>query len=410
MYRFALRFGVLLALAASAAAETEFSFAAGTDSTGRAEAVSNAAGRVMIESPEFPRGLWVERRMKRGRALAGLQVEYHGRPDGLVALRCVDPSGPWKETLLWTRPGGGPTRLQLKPGEPVDLPEGLVLIDLRIDPAAEGLLKPEEVPPLSGWEALGLYLQERWQGRTGRVALEIDGNTMAVDLAHPELEAFLADLQELAKKSLGEIRTSAVQAAFKNAQAFTSDLVFLEGVIRFSISFVLVEGSELEKVVLAALGRSRGPVTWERANALTRLRVDEMADVSPLAALTNLKQLTLNSNGIGDVSALSALTYLDQVTLSFNEIVDVSPLASRTRLNLLDLRFNQIVDISALSRLARLERVWLKSNRIVDVGALVANTGLGEDDIVDLSDNPLSVRALNEQIPALRERGVQVSY
>ena len=502
--------------------------------------------------------------MKRGRAWPGLQVEYHGRPDGLVALRCVDPSGLWKETLLWTRPGGGPTRLQLKPGESVDLPEGLVLIDLRIDPAAEGLLKPEEVPPLSGWEALGLYLQERWQGRTGRVALEIDGNTMAVDLAHPELEAFLADLQELAKKSLGEIRASAVQAAFKNAQAFTSDLAFLEGVIRFSISFVLVEGSELEKVVLAALGRSRGPVTWERANALTRLRVDEMADVSPLAALTNLKQLTLNSNGIGDVSplsaltnleslelydnaivdarplsaltnlkqldlssneivdvgplstlaslneldlsfneiadvsplsiltslkqldlgfngiadvsplsvltnlqwlrlyyneivdvrplaaltalrrlellnneivdvgplsalvnlklltlssnrivdvsALSALTYLDQVTLSFNEIVDVSPLASRTRLNLLDLSFNQIADISALSRLARLERVWLKSNRIVDVGALVANTGLGEDDMVDLSDNPLSVRALNEQIPALRERGVQVSY
>ena len=88
----------------------------------------------------------------------------------------------------------------------------------------------------------------------------------------------------------------------------------------------------------------------------------------------------------------------------------MSPLASRTRLNLLDLSFNQIADISALSRLARLERVWLKSNRIVDVGALVANTGMGEDDIVDLSDNPLSVRALNEQIPALRERGVQVSY
>ena len=71
MYRFALRFGVLLALAASAAAETEFSFAAGTDSTGWAEAVSNAAGRVMIESPEFPRGLWVELTDEAGEGLAG---------------------------------------------------------------------------------------------------------------------------------------------------------------------------------------------------------------------------------------------------------------------------------------------------------------------------------------------------
>ena len=77
---------------------------------------------------------------------------------------------------------------------------------------------------------------------------------MAVDLAHPELEAFLADLQELAKKSLGEVRASAVQAAFLNAQTFTSDLAFLEGVIRFSISFVLVEGSELEKVVTGSVG------------------------------------------------------------------------------------------------------------------------------------------------------------
>ena len=40
--------------------------------------------------------------------------------------------------------------------------------------------------------------------------VEIDGNTgMALDLAHPDLEALLADfLQELARKSLGEIRAS----------------------------------------------------------------------------------------------------------------------------------------------------------------------------------------------------------
>ena len=381
MYRFALRFGVLLALAASAAAETEFPFAAGTDSTGLAEAVSNAAGRVMIESPEFPRGLWVELTDEAGEGLAGLQVEYHGRPDGLVALRCVDPSGLREETLLWTRPGGGPIRLQLKPGEPVDLPEGLVLIDLRIDPAAEGLLKPEEVPPLSGWEALGLYLQERWHGQTGRVALEIDDNTMAVDLAHPELERFLADLQELARKSLGEIRASAVQAAFLEAQAFTSDLAFLEGVIRFSIAFVLVEGSELEKVVLTALGRSKGPVTWERANALTRLRVDEMADVSQLAALTNLEQLTLNSNGIGDVSPLSALTNLESLELYDNAIVDAGPLSVLTNLKQLNLSSNEIADVGPLSTLTSLNELDLSFNEIADVSPLSALTSLKQLDL-----------------------------
>ena len=52
----------------------------------------------------------------------------------------------------------------------------------------------------------------------------------------------------------------------------------------------------------------------------------------------------------------------------------------------------------------------LEKNKIADVGPLVANTGLDEGDEVDLTDNPLSDRALEEQIPALRERGVRVTY
>ena len=40
----------------------------------------------------------------------------------------------------------------------------------------------------------------------------------------------------------------------------------------------------------------------------------------------------------------------------------------------------------------------------------VDNKGLGNGDSVDLKDNPLSDQALNEQIPVLQERGVQVNY
>ena len=287
--------------------------------------------------------------------------------------------------------GGGLLQLRLKPGEPVDLPEGVVPIDLRIDPDAEALLKPEEWPRLSGWEALALYLQERWQGRTGRVAVQIDGNTVvAVDLAHPELEAMLVDyLQDQSRKSLGKIRASIVQVAFLNAHAFeSSDHAFLEGVILLSPSFILVEGSKLEKWVLEALGRSEGPVTLAEADALTSFHVHGTFDVSPLSALTNLEVILLGSN----------------------EIVEVIPLAALSNLKFLYLDSNQIADISPLSHLTNLKVHRLEKNKIADVGPLVANTGLDEGDEVDLTDNPLSDRALEEQIPALRERGVRVTY
>ena len=378
VYRSVLQIGIALTLAVSAAAPTEFPFAAGTDSTGWAQAESNAAGRVMIESPEFPRGLWVKLVDEAGNGLAGLQVEYQGRRDSLVALRCVDPSGMRQETLLWSRPGGDLLQLRLNPSESVLLPEGLVSIDLRLNPKAEALLKHEEALRLTGWEALALYLQERWQGRSGRVGVQIDGSAVfAVDPAHPEPEALLIDfLQEEEKKSLGEIRASAVQGAILNAQAFTSDVAFLEEVVLLSTSFILVEGSELEKVVLSALRRSEGPVTLAEADALLRLQVYDMADVSPLAALTNLEELELKDNQVIDVGPLAALTNLYYLGLARNRIVDVSPLSALTNLNELDLGFNEMGDVSPLAAMTNLKRLILSSNGIADVSPLSALTNL----------------------------------
>ena len=116
-----LRSGVLQALAAlwagaawaqlaisESPSAAERPFAVGVDRTGWAQARSNAAGQVMIESPEYPRGLWLHVADEAGPALAGIQVDYHGLPNGLVALHCVDPAGLRREMLLWTLPQGDP--------------------------------------------------------------------------------------------------------------------------------------------------------------------------------------------------------------------------------------------------------------------------------------------------------------
>ena len=53
---------------------------------------------------------------------------------------------------------------------------------------------------------------------------------------------------------------------------------------------------------------------------------NEIADISPLANLTNLKRLSLRNNQIQDVSPLAALHNLTWIQLEDNEILDFSPL------------------------------------------------------------------------------------
>ena len=300
------------------AAETGFPFAAGTDHSGRARAVSDAAGRVMIESPEFPRGLWVHLADDAGKALPDIQVEYQGRPDSLAAIWSVDPAGLRQETLLWTRPGGTLLHLTLQAADPADLPPGLASIDWRIHPGAEELLGLEKGPELIGWGAATVFLKERWQGRTGRVAVRIDSSTaLSVDLDHPEpAERLVEYLGDRTRSSLGEEITSHVQVLL-TPQTFDRDLALLEDSVVLTTSFVLVPGSELESWVLLGLGRSNGPVTLAEASAVTWLDIGyEEIDLSPLAALTGLEELYLNDNGIADLSPLASLTRLELLWLS----------------------------------------------------------------------------------------------
>ncbi len=584
-----LRSIILLALASTATAQTELFFATGVDSTGRAVAQSNADGHVLIESPQYPRGLWLHLVDEAGEALTGIRVEYQGRPDSLVAIHCVDPVGGVQETLVWTRADGELLRLTLKPKKAADLPAGLMPIDWHIAADAEVLLKSVEAIRLSSPEEMARFLQQHWPGKTGQVAVRIDTLTvLAVDLDPLEsIERLIDYLQDQARPALEEINTSV--GLFLNAQVFKSDLALPERTVILSTSFALLfEDPNLEQWVLAALGRRKGPITLSEAASLIELSISDssfyslagiehlvalktlflqrcditdvrplaaltnleslslyknqltdvrplaaltklktllldnnqltdvrplaaltnletlilgfnqlttvrplagltklktlsltynqitsvrplapltnlvvlglldnqiadvrplaaltnlvwlelgdnriadvsplatltkltglilwynrIADVSPLATLTNLARLDMDGNQLTDVRPLATLTKLTELLLGYNQITDVSPLANLTNLTRLALYSNQIADVSPLANLTNLTRLELGSNQIEDLAPLVANPGLGEGTAVDVENNPLSDRALTEQIPALQARGVEVRY
>ena len=127
----------------------------------------------------------------------------------------------------------------------------------------------------------------------------------------------------------------------------------------------------------------------EHATSLTSLNLywNDITDLSPLAGLTNLTSLSLRYNDITDISSLSALTNLTSLNLEDNDITDLSPLAGLTNLTWLNLWDNRIWDISALEDLTNLESLFLGNNLILDLSPLVANTGLGDGDVVDLRIN-----------------------
>ena len=146
--------------------------------------------------------------------------------------------------------------------------------------------------------------------------------------------------------------------------------------------------------------------------ALERLYlVDNMiSDLTPLSDLTGLRELSLGSNQITDLTPLSSLTALTALHLAFNDISDLRPLSGLTVARELSLSRNRVSDLGPLSRLTALRELALSSNEITDLKPLVENQGLAAGDLIIVRDNPLSPESLDEHIPVLRKRGVNVAF
>ena len=364
MYLSILRLGMLLTLAAlgvPAAAQPELFFAAGVDSTGWAQARSNADGHVLIESPQYPRGLWLHWVNDAGDALAGLQVEYQERPDSLVVIRCVDPAGKVRETLIWTRPEGDALRLTLQPKEGGDLPAGLASIDWQIAPSVEDLLEPVVEIRRIGWEAVASFLKARWQSRAGRVAVQFNARTLAIEVDYLEdvetLVAHLQQAQQPADAALGATNPLAMQI-------FAGNLGLQEGVILY---VPLLYDPNLEGVVREALRRPQGRLTSEDFASLIEFRANSnIRSLAGIEYFAGLSWLELSGNRIVDLTPISQLNSLEYLDLSGNRIVDLTPISQLNSLSWLELSGNRIVDLTPISQLKNLYYLNLSGNQIDD--------------------------------------------
>ena len=103
-----------------------------------------------------------------------------------------------------------------------------------------------------------------------------------------------------------------------------------------------------------------------------------ISDVSPLAGLTTLEDLSLAKNAISDISSLSGLTKLINLDLANNAISDISSLLRFTDLEELSIGGNPIQDFSLFSTLfLALKPFWeLGATRYPDLSLLAGNDPL----------------------------------
>ena len=122
------------------------------------------------------------------------------------------------------------------------------------------------------------------------------------------------------------------------------------------------------------------------------LNADYVTDISAFAGLTNLRSIHLVRSQVSDLSPLAGLTNLVTLQFAASQITDITPLAGLTNLTSLDLSWNQISDITPLAGLTNLHSIWLPVNQITDITPLAAHINNGRSNLLHLrlSDNQIS--------------------
>jgi len=156
----------------------------------------------------------------------------------------------------------------------------------------------------------------------------------------------------------------------------------------------------LEQLIRDAIGVPEGDVTVAEAEKITELDLQmeggtpiaRVSDLSALRYFTNLTNLNLswtmyNDGNDVDISALSGLTKLETLSICCDDVADISALAGMVNMKNLWIWGNgRISDISALAGMTQMQSLWIKGNNISDIGALAGMTNLNvlymEDNLV----------------------------
>ena len=161
-----------------------------------------------------------------------------------------------------------------------------------------------------------------------------------------------------------------------------SDVQYFPNLVSLNLGWALYKNGGVDLTPLAALSKLEN----------LSLACTTIQSIEPLSALTNMKNLEIwGTRMVMDLSPLSGMTKLESLWLTHNVISDLTPLAGLKNLWALQLEQNAISDITPISALPNLKKLMISDNPIKDYTPLSDIYSNLEDKDFELLDHGLPV-------------------
>ena len=316
----------------------------------------------------------------------GLYTEY-------ISVTLTVPSG----TVYYSTDGSYPSTDSIPYNEPIQLQGGETTI-LAITVADNGLVSPlTEIHFTVGGVIEPVKFKDPAIEKAIRELLEVDDDYVLYSndlwtitaLTIPDGVTAFNDLLMLPYlESLTIEGYRIVTLQFLNSLPNLEELILRN--CRFSPDEMALIAAlpDLRKLTLADCGLST-VLGIEGAMMLQSLDLSENAlrNLDPVSSLVTLRSLNLSNNAITSLTSLNTLVNLETLDLSYNSIQSLASLSANTKLTWLDVSHNKLASLAGLENLTGLTHLAASYNSISDVKVLEKCTNLVE---LELNRNNLS--------------------
>jgi hypothetical protein len=232
--------------------------------------------------------------------------------------------------------------------------EGLLRVAVLAAACTVGACATSAEPPSRDAAVPGTLGAPSVSGSAGPTLCESAASLVAPTFVDQNLERAVRSALEM---GVDEALTCERLASIRSLYAPDARIGSLEGIqslVGLEVLYVYGNNTVRDVSPLAALSQLRD----------VSLARNAIHDLGPLASLTSLTSLDLLGNPIRDLGPLAGLTALERLRIAESpEVVDLTPLSGLTGLRWLELDGNSITDLRPLHRLSALTRVSLQRNR-----------------------------------------------